>query len=82
MADHEKLSNSKKDAPDYMIKKCPECFEYLPLHAKVCTGCQTKLGEVNQQGFARKQFDWLGYLVAGAGVIGFAIYLWWAFFRE
>jgi hypothetical protein len=75
-------SYSKSKDSDHLTKKCPECYAYLPLHAKVCTACQAKVGEVDKIGFAEKPVNWWGYLIAAASVIGFAIYMWWAFFRE
>jgi len=73
---------SKKDSADYLTKKCPHCYEYLALHARVCTVCQKKVGEVDKLGFAEKPFDWLGYLLAAVSIVGFSIFMWWAFFRE
>ena len=34
---------SKKDSADYLTKKCPHCYEYLALRARVCTACQKKV---------------------------------------
>jgi hypothetical protein len=66
----------------HLTKKCPECFTYLPLSAKVCTYCHAKVGLVDKQGFAAKPFDWKGYLLAVVTVAGFVAFMWWAFFRE
>ena len=82
MVVHDEQSHSKKDSARHLIKKCPNCFEYLSLNAKVCPACQTKIGEVNKLGFAQKPFDWLGYLLAAVAVVGFVVYMWWAFFRD
>ena len=82
MVDPDEQSYSKKDRARHLIKKCPNCFEYLSLNAKVCPACQTKIGEVNKLGFAQKPFDWLGYLLAAVTVVGFVFYMWWAFFRD
>ncbi len=72
---------TKKDS-DYLTKKCPQCYTYLPLHAQECTACKAKVGEVDKLGFAEKPFDWLAYLLATASIAGFVIFVWWAFFRD
>lgn len=82
MVDPEEHSNYKKKSTDYLIKKCPNCYEYLSLHAKVCTTCQAKVGGVDKLGFAQKPFDWWAYLVAVVTTVGFVFYMWWAFFLE
>ena len=66
----------------YTTKKCPFCYVHLPLDAQSCTACKNKVGDVDRLGFAVKPFDWWGYLVATIFVAGFAIFTWWAFFRE
>ena len=82
MANPEEKSYSKQNAEQHLTKKCPECYTYLPLNAQVCTACKAKVGEVDKLGFAEKPVDWLGYLLAAVSIIGFAIFIWWAFFRE
>lgn len=76
------VSPADQSDDHHLTKKCPECYAYLPLHAKVCNICQAKVGEVDKLGFAGKPFDWWGYLIAIVSVAGFAIFMWWAFFRE
>ena len=83
MVDSEEQKSGKNKAKNtHLTKKCPECFTYLPLGAKVCTSCHAKVGEVNKLGFAVKPFDWKGYLLAVVTVVGFVVFMWWAFFRE
>ncbi len=82
MVDPEDHSYSKKDTAEHLIKKCPECYVWLPLNAKVCTACQAKIGEVDKLGFAQRPIDWWGYLIAVVSIAVFVIYMWWAFFRE
>ncbi len=85
MANPEDESYGKKEAGDtgkHLTKKCPQCYTYLPLHAQVCSACQSKVGDVDKLGFAEKPIDWWGYLLAGASIAGFAVFMWWAFFRE
>ena len=72
--------SNEKDG--HLTKKCPECYVYLPLNAKECPTCQAKVGEVDKMGYALKPVNWWAYLVAAVSIIGFAIYMWWAFFRE
>jgi hypothetical protein len=82
MVNPDDQSSSKKDSRRYLTKKCPHCYEYLALRAKVCTACKKKVGDVDKLGFAETPVDWLGYLVALLMIAGFSIFMWWAFFRE
>ncbi len=82
MANPEDQSYSTKNESDFLTKKCPQCYTYLPLHAKECSACKAKVGEVDKLGFAEKPFDWLGYVIAVGAIAGFAFFIWWAFFNE
>ena len=82
MANPEKQSSSKRSSSQHLTKKCPECYTYLPLSAQVCNSCNAKVGPVDKLGFAEKPFDWRGYLLAILSIVGFAIFVWWGFFRE
>lgn len=82
MVDPEEKGRSQTSASDHLTKKCPQCYTYLALHARVCTACRAKVGEVDKLGFAEKPIDWLGYLLAAVTIAGFVIFMWWAFFRE
>ena len=75
-------SDSKNDKLRYLTKKCPHCYEYLALHAKTCTACQNKVGDVDKLGFAEKPVDWNRYLIALIAIVVFTIFTWWAFFLE
>jgi ribosomal protein L40E len=66
----------------YTSKKCPSCYVHLPLDARSCTACKSKVGDVDKLGFAEKPIDWQGYLIAAVLMAGFAFFTWWAFFRE
>jgi len=66
----------------HATKKCPFCYVHLPLDAKLCTTCKSKVGDVDKLGFAAKPTDWWGYLIAALSIAGFALFTWWAFFRE
>ena len=82
MVDQDEQSNRKLNSAKYVTKKCPHCYAYMPLSAKACPGCQRKVGQVDELGFAEKPVDWLGYLIAVVLVVGFSIFMWWGFFRE
>jgi hypothetical protein len=75
-------SDSKRERLKYLTKKCPHCYEYLALHAKVCTSCQKKVGDVDKLGFAQEPFNWVGYLTALIAIIVFIVFSWWAFFVQ
>jgi predicted nucleic acid-binding Zn ribbon protein len=62
-------------------KKCPECFTFLPRDAKVCHSCNAKVGEIQNNGFAKKPVDWMSYVKAILAVIIFGVFVWWSFLR-
>lgn len=66
----------------FVTKKCPECYAYMPLQMSRCPACNTKLGDVNELGFASRPFDWPGYLIAILSIIGLAVFVWWGFFKD
>jgi uncharacterized protein (DUF983 family) len=66
----------------HLTKKCPHCYAHLPLNAKTCSSCKAKVGDVDKLGFAQKPADWLGYIIAGISILGFVVFVWWAFLRE
>jgi hypothetical protein len=74
--------NSRKAENHYATKKCPECFAHLPLNARVCPTCKSRVGDVDRLGFAEKPSDWQGYLIAAVCIAAFVIFVWWGFFRE
>jgi hypothetical protein len=63
-------------------KKCPECYEYMPMHAKICPACKTRVREMDDSGMARRATDWKAYGLAFFAILIFAFYIWWAFFSE
>lgn len=77
-----KQDRQQASANIHMTKKCPECFVYLPLQAKVCTSCGAAVGPVNKLGHAEKPVDVKGYLVAAAAILVFAAFIWWGFFTD
>jgi hypothetical protein len=74
----------RRQAPSniHMTKKCPECFAYLPLQAKVCTSCGKSVGPVNKMGHAEKPPNLKAYLMAAAAILAFMVFVWWGFFTE
>lgn len=64
----------------HVTKKCPECYEYVPLTAKVCPSCKTRLGDVNEHGMADRLINWRAYIVCAILWIILVVYLKWAFF--
>ncbi len=66
----------------YISKKCPECYEYIPLDAKVCKSCKTKVGEIDKHGMAKRKTNWEANITAIVAWIIFFLYIWWAFIRE
>jgi len=66
----------------FVTKKCPECFAYLPLQTTKCPTCNTKIGEVDKLGFARRPFNWSAYLIAIISILGFCWFIWWGCFKN
>lgn len=63
-----------------LSKRCPECFVNLPLDAKVCFSCHTRVGRIDRNGKAKKKVNWISYLLC---IVSWAIliaYIKWAFF--
>lgn len=54
----------------------------MPLAARVCPACKTKVGDRDETGMARRATDWKAYGAAFFAIVIFGIYIWWAFFRE
>ena len=82
MVNFDDQNYSENDRRRYLTKKCPHCYEYLPLRAKVCAACQKKVGDVDKLGFAKKPVDLMGYLIALIAIVAFSVFMWWGFFRE
>jgi ribosomal protein L40E len=82
MVGPESSYSKKTSISNFLTKKCPHCYAHLPLNAKTCNSCNAKVGDVDKLGFAQKPTDWLGYVMAGIAIIGFAVFVWWAFLRE
>jgi hypothetical protein len=63
-------------------KRCPYCSTPLPSNAKECFACHAKVGEMDKFGLAKKPFDWKAYLLCILSIVGFGVYIWWAFFKN
>ncbi len=64
---------------EIVVKRCPECFVHLPLDAKECFACHAKLGKVDKYGKARKNTNWLSYIICILSWAFLFFYLKWAF---
>ncbi|MGE5258231.1 MAG: hypothetical protein ACM3KE_16235 [Hyphomicrobiales bacterium] len=82
MADTKRTSAKIASPNVHMTKKCPECFAYLPLNAKVCHVCGKSVGPVDKLGLAQKPVNVKGYLMAGFAILAFIIFVWWGFFTD
>ncbi len=60
-------------------KKCPECYEYIPLKADKCPSCGVRVRKIDKYGHASRLFDWKGYGTAAVAILIFILYLFWAF---
>lgn len=64
----------------YVSKKCPECYDYMPLEAKACPSCKVRVGKVGPHGMAERLTDWRAYTICIALWVFLAAYVKWAFF--
>ncbi|MBF0103038.1 MAG: hypothetical protein HQK77_19240 [Desulfobacterales bacterium] len=72
----DKINETIRGADTYS-KRCPYCFVYLSLDAKVCYSCNHKVRNPNKYGIAKKPFDWYGFIAAIVTWAAFGYYLWW-----
>ena len=63
----------------YATKRCPFCYEYMPLSATRCPVCRRGVGDVEKHGMAKKAVDWKAYTVALVAILALSVYIWWAF---
>ena len=75
-----KEAASHKERKQLLVKRCPECFINLPMDAKECFSCHTKVGGVDKHGRARKRGMWVSYVVCIIAWGIFIAYIKWAFF--
>lgn len=67
------------DSELLLSKRCPECFVSLPLDAKECFSCHTRVGKVDKHGKARKRTNWISYLLCIISWAVLILYIKWAF---
>ena len=66
-------------ANEITVKRCPECFVSLPLDAKECFSCHSKVGRVDKHGKAKKGVNWISYIICVLSWAIFFVYIKWAF---
>jgi hypothetical protein len=79
------MAKSKRDTSaekSHIIKKCPECFTYIPLDALKCPSCKARVGRVDKHGMASRHVNWGSYFACILAWLVLAIYVWFAFFRS
>jgi hypothetical protein len=79
------MAKSKRDISaeqSHVIKKCPECYTYIPLDASKCPSCKARVGAVDRHGMASKHVNWGSYFLCFLAWVVLAIYVWFAFFRS
>jgi len=74
--------HNNNEAYSSRMKKCPECFTYLPIDAEVCVSCKIKVGKLGKHGLAQKPVDWLSYVRCLSMWVIFGLYMWWVFLRD
>lgn len=74
-----KKTKTKAASDEIIVKRCPECFVHLPLDAKECFSCHTKIGKVDRHGKAKKTPNWISYIICIVSWAIFIIYMKWAF---
>ena len=74
------LKQGKVTEASHVTKKCPSCYTYVPLDAKICPSCKAKVGMVDRHGMASKRVEWGKYLICILSWITFGVYVWFAFF--
>ena len=67
------------DRDELSVKRCPECFVSLPLDAKECFSCHSKIGSVDKHGKAKKRVNWISYIICILSWTIFFVYIKWAF---
>lgn len=79
------MAKSKSDISaeqSHVIKKCPECYTYIPLDALKCPSCKARVGGVDKHGMASRHIKWGSYFICVLAWLVLVIYVWFAFFRS
>ncbi|MFW5975577.1 MAG: hypothetical protein ACOCP6_02330 [Desulfosalsimonas sp.] len=77
------FTSRKKPRPPrqtFLVKRCPECFVSLPIDAKRCFSCKSKVGGVDRHGKAKRPVNWYSYLTCILAWAALIFYIRWAFF--
>jgi len=81
--DSHSVVNGAKIVRSLRIKRCPDCYTNIPVHAVQCPSCKKKIKlKVDKHGYAKRPINWLAYFSCLMSWIGIVIYIWWAFFKE
>lgn len=64
----------------HSTKRCPECFTYVSLRETACPSCNTRLGDVEPHGMAKRLVNWKAYLYAFIAVVAAGGYCYWALY--
>jgi len=70
---------TQDEKSEVTVKRCPECFVNLPLDAKRCFSCHTRVGGVDKHGKARRAVNWVSYIICILSWTIFFVYIKWAF---
>jgi hypothetical protein len=81
MGDKKRKEKKKQVDPavEIIVKRCPECFVSLPLNAKECFSCHAKIGRTDKHGKAKKNVNWVSYIICILSWTVFFVYIKWAF---
>ena len=72
------LKDGKVTEASHVTKKCPSCYTHVPLDAKICPSCKSKVGMVDRHGMASRRVEWGKYIIAILAWITFGVYVWFA----
>ncbi len=81
MGEIKKKKKQDDTTDEIIVKRCPECFVSLPLDAKECYSCHSKIGRVDKHGKARKGVNWISYALCIISWTIFFAYIKWAFMQ-
>ena len=81
MGEIKKKKKQDDTTDEIIVKRCPECFVSLPLDAKECYSCHSKIGRVDKHGKARKGVNWISYALCIISWTIFFAYIQWAFMQ-
>ena len=75
-----KKSPPSSEERKHITKKCPECFQHVPLDEEACPSCKAPLGKVQVHGLADRPINWKAYTICILAWLVLIVYLKWAFF--